>query len=66
MVVGTKEGHQNRHVAAVGVRFRLDMCGFEFCYGWILSQNLLFVLVYFYFLVCSHTSYIYIKIKITF
>ena len=23
MVVGTRDGHQNRHVAAVGVRFRL-------------------------------------------
>jgi len=24
MIVGTIEGHQNRHVAAVGVRFRLE------------------------------------------
>lgn len=28
MIVGTKEGHQNRHVAAVGVRFRLEAHSF--------------------------------------
>jgi hypothetical protein len=29
MIVGTKEGHQNRHVAAVGVRFRLEALCFS-------------------------------------
>jgi phosphatidylinositol 4-kinase len=33
MIVGTKDGHQNRHVAAVGVRFRLDTCGYKFRYA---------------------------------
>jgi phosphatidylinositol 4-kinase len=33
MIVGAKDGHQNRHVAAVGVRFRLDTCGYKFRYA---------------------------------
>lgn len=40
MIVGTKEGHQNRHVAAVGVRFRLLACGLSLLQGDVLPRSL--------------------------
>lgn len=41
MIVGTKEGHQNRHVAAVGVRFRLGHTVYNSTVG---SYELYFVI----------------------
>ncbi|KAJ4431264.1 hypothetical protein ANN_19861 [Periplaneta americana] len=40
MVVGTRDGHQNRHVAAVGVRFRLLACGLSLLQGDVLPRSL--------------------------
>ncbi|XP_023707312.1 phosphatidylinositol 4-kinase alpha isoform X2 [Cryptotermes secundus] len=40
MIVGTREGHQNRHVAAVGVRFRLLACGLSLLQGDVLPRSL--------------------------
>ncbi|RZF47776.1 hypothetical protein LSTR_LSTR006040 [Laodelphax striatellus] len=40
MVVGGLEPHQNRHVAAVGVRFRLLQCGLSLLQGDVLPRSL--------------------------
>ncbi|XP_067015107.2 phosphatidylinositol 4-kinase alpha [Anabrus simplex] len=40
MSVGAKDGHQNRHVAAVGVRFRLLTCGLSLLQGDVLPRSL--------------------------
>ncbi|KAK7873127.1 hypothetical protein R5R35_006354 [Gryllus longicercus] len=40
MAVGTLDSHQNRHVAAIGVRFRLLACGLSLLQGDVLPRSL--------------------------
>nr|CAD7396811.1 unnamed protein product [Timema cristinae] len=40
MTVGTRDNHQNRHITAVGTRFRLLACGLSLLQGDILPRSL--------------------------